>query len=400
MLKRKKHTILFVDDEELILRGIKRSIDEYSDFWDVEFVTSGKQALETLSKHNFDAIISDMLMPEMDGLKLLERVDEDFPGVLRFVLSGNASDIQILKSTHLVHQMFPKPCPIEHIFDVVERSCHLRDELSEPNLIRIITGIKTLPSMPALYNQILRELQADEPDPKIVAKIIGQDTAMTAKILQLVNSAFFGLADRVSSPQRAVSILGLNTVKALVLSIHIFSEYQNNPNLPFSVDELWKHSISVGGLARKISLDMRLNQPDQDDVQVAAILHDIGKLLELKIPNFFRRVKIEKNHVSLEAEYQILGTSHAEMGAYLLGIWGLPAHIVESVMLHHKPGLQVHENINILSVLHIANGLINMCELDESDAFDRYLDTEYIKRVGVFDHLNEWAQFVRNNTSA
>ncbi|MCE1255563.1 MAG: HDOD domain-containing protein, partial [Anaerolineae bacterium] len=308
ILKQKKHTILFVDDEDLILRGIKRSIDEFSEYWEVDFANSGKMALDKLALQNFDAVITDMLMPEMDGLRLLEKVDGDFPGVLRFVLSGNASDAQILKSTHLVHQMFPKPCPIEHIFDVVERSCRLRDGLSEPNLIRIITGIKTLPSLPSLYNQILRELQGEEPDPRVVAKIISQDTAMTAKILQLVNSAFFGLADRVSSPQRAVSILGLNTVKALVLSVHIFSEYQGNSMIPISVDGLWKHSMAVSGLSRKIARDVQLTQNDQDDVQVAAVLHDIGRLLELKIPNFFRQVKVENGLVTLESEYAALGT--------------------------------------------------------------------------------------------
>ena len=186
-----KHRILFVDDDILILRGIKRSTEEYLDNWEIEYVDSGKEALNLLVKTPFDAIITDMHMPVMDGLTLLDAVNKNFPEVLRYVLSGNASDIQMMRSTHLVHQMFPKPCEMERVYEVVERSCRLRDMFSAPNLIRIITGIKNLPSMPSLYNRILKVLQSEDPSPKLVGDIIAQDAAMTAKILHLVNSAFF-----------------------------------------------------------------------------------------------------------------------------------------------------------------------------------------------------------------
>ncbi len=237
-MAKKPHFILFVDDDPLVLQGLKRSLEEYSDEWITEFSSTPKNALEKLSEQQFDAIVTDMHMPVMDGIQLLDLVSKTTPGVMRFVLSGNVTDTQVMRSTGLVHQMIPKPSDMDNIFNIVERACRLRDMLTNPQLLRLVTGIKNLPSVPLLYNRLLRELESPNVSTQSVGNIIAQDTAMTAKILQLVNSAFFGLSDNISSPQRAVTILGLNTVKALVLGIHVFSEYQGKSNLPISIDSL------------------------------------------------------------------------------------------------------------------------------------------------------------------
>ena len=388
----RKHKILFVDDEPFILQGIRRSTEEYTGNWIVDFATSGSEALKKLASESFDAVVTDMLMPGMDGVTLLKEVTEDHPGVLRFVLSGNTRDENILQATHLVHQMFPKPCDIDYVYKVVERSCLLRDMVSEPNLIRIITGIRSLPSAPTLYNNLLVELQSKEPDPQLVGDIIAQDPAMTAKILQLVNSAFFGLPNNISNPQRAVVILGLNTIKALTLGIHIFSEFKSSARFPISIETIWNHSLLVSNLARKIARILKLTPQDQEDAQVAGILHDTGKLLEYRIPNFFSRIQIDNGYIPPKSEYQTLGTSHAEMGAYLLGGWGLPNQIVEAVLLHHNPGMQVSDTPNIISVLHIANGLMNMYRAEKKVRYEPYLDVAYVNKMGLSEKMSDWEE--------
>jgi HD-like signal output (HDOD) protein len=392
----KKHKILFVDDDPLILKGLNRSLDDYSEFWESEFALSGKEALGKLAETGFDAVITDMMMPSMDGLSLLQEVNRAYPNVLRFILSGNTSEAQSIKSAIVAHQMFSKPTEMDHLFTSVERACRLKDNLKDPNLVKIITSIKSLPSKPRLYNNLLSELQNQEPNLKVIADIISKDTAMTAKILQLVNSAFFGLADHISSPQRAITILGINTTKALVFSAQVFSEYEGHTDLPLSIDDLWKHSMLSSAIARQIAADLKLSSQEQEDAQVSGILHDIGKLLELKIPKTCQLLKLWKGRLSIPLEYESIGTSHAEMGAYLLGIWGLPSPIVEAVMYHHTPSRQIAANVNILTALHVANGLVNMCNFEQENIYQNYLDLEYVKRVVNPKYLESWTNLARN----
>jgi putative nucleotidyltransferase with HDIG domain len=396
MMVKRIHYVLFVDDDPLVLQGLKRSLGEYGDEWSTDFTTSTREALEKLSKQSFDAIVTDMHMPEMDGIQLLDLVSKTTPGVMRFVLSGNVTDTQVMRSTGLVHQMIPKPTDMEHIFNVVERTCRLRDKLTDPKLLRLITSIKNLPSVPLLYNRLIKELQSDNASALAIGNIIAQDAAMTAKILQLVNSAFFGLADNISSPQRAVSILGLNTVKALVLGIHVFSEYQGRTNLPISIDAMWQHSMLVSNLAFKISRSLQLDSQIQENARVSGILHDIGKLVLLKIPDFFQHAQVNKyGMITLESEYKVLNTSHAEIGAYLLGMWGLPNSIVDAIAYHHRPDRQISNKIDLLTTLHIANGLTSMCHYEKDPNYASYLDMEYLQTLALIPRLDEWTSMAR-----
>jgi HD-like signal output (HDOD) protein len=396
-MSQSKHFILFVDDEPLILRGFQRSIDEYCDNWEVDFALSGKEAMIKMSVNRYDAIVTDMHMPGMDGIQLLDVVSRISPGVIRFVLSGNTSDAQILKSTYLVHQMIPKPCEMEKIYTIVERACCLRDRLTDPQLLNIITGIKTLPSVPRLYNQLVEQLKTESISSQAIGDIIAQDAAMAAKILQLVNSAFFGLSDNISSPQKAVTILGLNIIKSLVLGIQVFSEYQSERILPFSADSVWKHSLHVSNLTFSIARSLNLTSAEREDARISGVLHDIGMLLGFQIPGFFQNVRINKNgQTKIESEYKYLGTSHAEMGGYLLGIWGLPDSIVEAITYHHRPALQPVEKTGLLTSLHVANGLINMCQLETGSNYAPYIDMLYLQRLGLVDRLDEWVAVTRD----
>jgi HD-like signal output (HDOD) protein len=396
-MEKRRHRVLFVDDDPLILKGFRRSIDEYSDDWEVDFASSGQEALNKLSQAAFDAVVTDMHMPGMDGVQLLDAVNQKMPGIMRFVLSGNTSDTQIFKSAHLVHQMIAKPSDMEKIYGIVERSCRLRDMLSDPQLLHIITGIKTLPSVPLLYNKLVKELQSENASTQIVGNIIAQDAAMTAKILQLVNSAFFGLSDNVSSPQRAVTILGLNTIKALVLGIQVFSEFQGRQSFPISVDALWKHSMMVSSLASLLAKKNNLSVQEREDIRVSGVLHDIGILLYFKTPDISSRVRFNTHGlISVDSEYKALGTSHAEMGGYLLGIWGLPVSIVEAVTFHHKPWLLVSNKTGIVPILYIANQLLNMCQFEKDANYPVYLNMDYLQKIGLVDPLDEWVSLAKD----
>jgi HD-like signal output (HDOD) protein len=188
--------------------------------------------------------------------------------------------------------------------------------------------------------EIIEELNSEEGSIDKIGEIISRDAGMSAKILQLVNSAFFGLISRVSHPSQAVHMLGLDTVKALVLSVKIFSQFDKSVMKLFSVEYLWKHSLTVGTCAKEIAIATGMNKRVIEDSFMAGILHDIGiVVLAANLPEKYKEVMaIYKEGVTLaEAENQVFVASHPEVGAYLLGLWGLPDEIIVPVFCHHFP---------------------------------------------------------------
>ena len=224
-------------------------------------------------------------MPGMDGCQLLERVKNLHPQVVRIVLSGNSDKDLILNSAGLTHQFLSKPCDAEALKTTIARACAMRELLEDESLINVISKIESLPSLPSLYKEVVEEVNSPDGSLARVGEIISKDVGMSAKLLQLVNSAFFGLPTQVSSTVRAVNLLGLETIKTLILTIKIFSQF-DRAGLPcYSISSLLDHSISTGMLARSIATQEDLKQNQIDEAFMAGLLHDIGKLILLdKLP--------------------------------------------------------------------------------------------------------------------
>ena len=222
-----KKRILFVDDEPKILEGLQRTLRSMRQEWEMQFAGSGQEALECLSKEPFDVVVSDMRMPGMDGAQLLKEVMRLYPQIARIILSGHSDQEIVLKSVRIAHQYLAKPCEAETLKSVVTRTCALRELLADDAVRRMVSNMDSIPSLPSLYAEIMEEIQSPNASIQRVGKIISKDMGMTTKILQLVNSAFFGLRRHVSSPSQAVSLLGLDTIRALVLSVHIFTHFDS-----------------------------------------------------------------------------------------------------------------------------------------------------------------------------
>ena len=383
--------ILIVDNDDRLIQEYKQSIKNISSVWKWIFSGSGSEALDILSKNSVDILITEMDLPGFNGNDLLEVVTQHYPSVIRFVLSGKTSEKNVLLSTKLAHQFIRKPCGFLQLWEIVERTTRLRRTLNHPDLINLITGINKLPSLPKLYVRLVRMLQSENATLKEIGDLISQDVAMTAKLLQLVNSAFFGVPGRVTSPHRAVSLLGLNTIKALVLVIQLFDEFQDSVSPYFSIKGLWRHSISVGLISKAIAAQMGAETAEQDDAYLAGVLHDIGKLIQVRIPGYYSQVKHDRGKITLEAEYECLNTSHAEMGAYLLDLWALPEIVVESIAYHHRPADQIANKMGLATIVNVANGLDIMLNSFDQDAdHSVYLDVENLKKYQMEGNLAEW----------
>lgn len=379
--------VLFVDDEVNILSGLKRTLRSMKDEWNMQFANSGDEAIAMLGAAKFDVIVSDIRMPGMDGVQLLLRVKKDYPHIIRLALSGHAETEMELECAKAAHQFLAKPAETETIRAAINRSANLKSMLSDETLQATVGNVVSLPSLPELYQKILNE--AADPEGRImrVGDIISEDLAMSMKILQLVNSAFFGLSSNVSSVKQAAGLLGFEIIKSLVLSQKIFSAYEGEQNSGLDLEGLIRHSTKTAMLAGKIAAFEGLSSKECDQAVMAGMLHDVGVLLLADLyPERYAKVNLgaKIDGVSMrEAEVGEFGVSHAPAGGYLLGLWGLPDVIVEAVCFHHQPGMCADNKFSVLSSVYLANIITNACEQNlDNEAIKEKLDTAYLEKVG------------------
>jgi HD-like signal output (HDOD) protein len=258
-------------------------------------------------------------------------------------------------------------------------------------LKKLLSYIRTVPSLPHAFDQIMTELRKEEPSIRRIGEIIGSDLGMTTKVLQLVNSAFFGVAHTITKPDQAAALLGLETLKALVLTVGIFESFEPDLFPEFNFEWLWKHGLLVGSASQAIAKAEEPDKQVQEAALLAGMLHDCGKLiLAANLPIRYREamsMASEQNLLLWQAEKQTLGTSHAEAGAYLLGIWGLPYSVIEAVAFHHHPN---GSEFAPLTAVHAANTIINSRIKQKNPFEDSALQLEYIQSLGLGQKVQQW----------
>lgn len=391
--------ILFVDDEPLVLRGLQRMLRGMRGEWEMVFVDSSRRALEILAQHRFDAVVTDMRMPEMDGAQLLDAVKQSQPHVVRIVLSGEMDQQVILKTVRNSHQYLNKPCEPEILKITLMRAFALRHLLRNENFNRLVSGIDSLPSLPTLYLEIIEALQSPHSTFQKIGAIIARDIGMTAKILQMVNSAYFGLCRSITRAEEAVSYLGMETVKSLVLSAKIFSQFDERSMSFFPMDDLWHHSLQVSLCAKAIGAAEAHPKEQMDGAFMAGILHDLGKLvLAQNLSEQYREVLAASKSDGgsfCAFEQEIIGTTHAEIAAYLMGLWGMPDAIVEAIAFHHRPSEGQGKN-DILAAVHAANVLARHPGGGPAAGWNGTIDTAYLAQVGLDSRLPVWQKTCSN----
>jgi putative nucleotidyltransferase with HDIG domain len=396
MIEKMKRRILFVDDEPMVLKGLQRTLRKMRRDWDMTFAVSGREALDVLGKKPMDVIVSDLRMPEMDGGRLLAEVKKQHPNVVRIILSGQLDQDMTLKSVQLAHQSLSKPCDAEVLKHTLAKLFALRDFLSDDSIKSIISQIESLPSLPSIYTEIVAEMRSDDPSIKKVGEIISKDISMTAKILQMVNSAFFGLFQKIKSPEQAVMMLGSETIKALVLSVKIFSEFNQKSFAWFKIDELFDHCLAVSLYAKTIIKNENLDQGLINNSLMAGLLHDLGKLiLATNFEKSYRQVLTEAQGSDknlLDLEYEAFGTSHAEIGAYLMGLWRLENSIIEAIAFHHFPAKSMSQNIGLLAAVHVGDALDHEAQTPSAEKTELKCDTEYLDKLEITSRIPQWRQ--------
>lgn len=387
--------ILFVDDELRVLEGLRRMLHPLRRQWTMEFVPSGREALDRMAAGPFDVLVSDVRMPGMDGCELLQQVMGRFPAAARIVLSGHCHRPAVLKTVGLAHQFLTKPCDSETLKAAVSRACRMRERLRDGRHQQLVSRVQCLPSPRPVYAALLAEMESAHPSVERLGRIVARDAAMTAKLLQTVSSGFFGSPQKCADPAGWTALLGIETLRLLVLSAGVVRSVE--PRAPSSrfLDGLAEHSLRVADCAAAIAASEAGDRAGIDLAYLGGLLHDVGLFV---LAEHFPERHAEARALSraegisiCEAEKRGLGTTHAEVGGCLLALWGAPDAISDVALFHHAPSRSPEAGFGPLAAVHVADAVAAAQDLHLPDEAG-LVDVEYLSRIRCAERLGRWCE--------
>jgi len=331
-------------------------------------------------------------MPELDGATLMEEVARRHPETLRIILSGYAEEDYIMRTVAPSHQYFAKPCSADEIIMLLERMYALHMALQNAELRKLVAGMQNLPTPSDLYMRLTAEIQNSNSSTRTIAGMISEDIATTAEILRITNSGYFALGSPVHDVFQAIRLLGVETVRALVFSAGIFrSFHSSDPEAEF-LNDLDVHCFLVATQARLIAQNLELSEPLRDQAFCAGMLSCVGTLVLLdaypeKIRAVFSRVLLGEDYGLVE--HEVFGASQAEIGAYLLGLWGFSDVVVEAVLYHDRPSDCHYKDHSALSCVHLARAAGPELSVNGTSVRPIKLDEEYLASLGMTEMISE-----------
>lgn len=396
MLLRMQRRLLFVDDEPLIREMYASLAVLLGKGHEIHTARCGQDALRLLTEKPFDVIVSDLAMPEMDGLEFLHEVVRGYPESARIVVSGFADRLKITECLTVGHRFFHKPINIATLANLLRRICQYSHLVSNERVRRMVCGTAALPSPPGTYLRLTEALASPFSDIDQIASIVERDAGISTKLLHIVNSAEFAPSRPIVTPAEAVQVAGVEVIRALVLAVEAFGFYRNNQFIQNAFADLWSHSFSTAIAARKIALLESLPVETAEQSFLAGLLHDIGKLVlaanaepEYKVAlDLANKAAVPLDH----AEMGIFATTHAHVGAYLLALWGLPDPVITAIELHHSLDLDRIKGFDCAVAVHVAQNL------QTNGTRKKFLNTALLEQLGLVDRIPLWEEALRQGT--
>lgn len=388
--------VLFVDDEPSVLGGLRDALRGQRDRWDMTFVSSGVEALAVLDRTAFDVVVADLRMPRMDGATLLSRVMTHHPKVARIALSGFAADETMARAMPVVHEFLMKPCGPDQLRQVIDRTSMLRELLRNEALRRLVDGLDALPSMPPTYDAIRRAVSAGIGDVDQLTRILEAEPSIAAGVLELVGSGYFGRARGIGSVRQAIPYVGVDLLKGLSLVAHVTC----------ALDEAG--GAKPGARHREGLLTARLVRaflgPERaEEGFTAGLVHDIGEtVMSACLGEAYRSAVADasRTHQDLhDIEAERFGATHAQVGAYLLALWGLPLSIVEAVACHHEPASFVYDDVELVAAVHVADALVFASHAPSGAPRACEIDAAFIERHDLGWRLSKWRRVAATELS-
>ncbi len=379
--------VLLVDDDPLILRSLQRILRRRPGL-ETDTAGNGEAALVKLGQQGFDVVVSDIQMPEMAGYELLRRVRTEHPAVVRVVLSSAVCEEQALG---LVHQYWTKPWETETMLAALERTARVVRALQSPRWRQAASAIDTLPAAPGVVQRLNAAVVAPDTSAAEIARIVASDPAIAAKLLQLANSAFFGVSSQTTSLEQAVVRLGVRTIHHLTIAAALWAAL-DRPTGQLAIDRLQAVSLFVGQVASQL-----LAEPAERDAAFAAgLLRGVGQLVfAVQVTAAYDEVLAEAARATrpvVDIERERFGVTHADVGAYLLGIWGLPEAVVEAVARQYGASPVPPRAETIVDALRMAVGLVLG---GREPGFETYpIDLRWLAHASTGAPSPEWSHLV------
>lgn len=385
--------ILFVGVDVPWFQRIECDLLRLQPKWGCSQVSHAAQAVAALQTTTFGAIVLHAAVAaDIDLLAALEKLNS---AVIRVVLYSSGDTTQVARWGASGANPLPQSTDAAGLSATVSRLIRVQEWMADAGMKKLLGQCRKLPALPRLYSQVTAELSSPNGSIEVVAQCIAQDPVMTAKLLQVVNSAFFALGREVTDPTEAVMFLGAERTRSLILLAGVFTQFES-PKCPgFSADQIWNHSLQVGALARTVALAETKNAKTAEAAFSAGLMHDMGKLiLAANVPvmcGSIEQLHAGKKLTQREAELQVLGTTHGELAACLLGTWGLPLPVLEAVAWHHAPMRSADESFSLLTAVHVAN--VFAYELGRGPgtaALPEKFDHGYLDQIALGDRRNDW----------
>ncbi|SIS82170.1 response regulator [Neptunomonas antarctica] len=374
-----------------------KQIDTVADLnhWSVSRVDSADEMLERIQDCHYDIIIVGISESPELMLGALTQVIRKSPEAVRIAVTGDLSSAFAARVSEVAHSSLPESCTDVQLSLAIEQALKVTGLIKKPEIKAFIGRIERLPSLPDIYEALSNALLSGQSSAREISQIIERDPVMSAKVLQLVNSAFFGLERQIYRLNEAVTILGVRSIRDLTLASHIFEAFpQSNAWASFSFSQIHSRSMLVARLAQDICRSVKVDKHVQGQAFLAGLLHDFGMvMLASHDPEKYRHIMNKAAELSQPlyvVEKMNLGVSHAEIGAYLLGLWNLPPKVVEAVLFHHFPGSSPSNKFQPLTAVHIADALLPSVNSINGCAISSQLSFKYIERLGFKDHLSQW----------
>lgn len=384
-------SILFVDDDPRILEGLRHALYKERHRWDMVFVQGGAAALAQLHARAFDVVVVDLEMPDLDGVKLLAAVQQARPSAVRIMLSAQPDHASLIRSMSPVHQVLGKPCEPEQLRSALERSLDGIAQRGDAAARQLVGELTQLPSPPEIYLQLSQLTRSPRATARDAARVIGTDPAMTAKVLQIANSSYFGATRPILAVSDAVHLFGFERLRAIALSEGAFRVHAGAARSRHVIQKMQRTGLLVAELASAF-----VAPAAREQVFASALLHDVGYVvLALQASHALDALieRVDRGDDARAAELGALGVTHGEIAAKLLAFWGLPPALGELIKFHHEPGDAPSELRELASAIHVADAICSNPVAPEIDA-------DSVARAGASASVPRWLELGRAKLSA
>ncbi len=364
--------------------------------WNIVRLDDPDTLISRLKIGRYDAIFLASSMQGYMERDILKRAMGIQKNCLRFQLGAPATTAQSTQLTlELTHRIFADPNAIDYITETTEQLLKINRLVQRVQNKYLVDDQHPLPQAPQVFNELTLELNNESTDAHSIAKIIEKDPTLAAKVIQIVNSAYFGIERPISHISEAVSIIGTRMLRGLALSSHVVNLYPAHKNWRyFSFEKINQRSLLVARLARDICKDIGADKGYVEQAFLAGLLQDIGILImasqdPAKYLEIMRYAVAEEKSL-YAAEKEITGFYHGEIGAALMAAWNIPPLTVEAILFHPVPSLSGDRVFRPLTAVHVADALLPPVWAKNATQMNNKLSEKYLSSIGHLKDLHRW----------